>query len=123
MLAHDWEGMSLDKDIIVPGNKVYGPDTCVFVSIQLNSFLVDSCAARGEWPIGVHWNKRAGKFVAGCNNPITRKYEYLGYFRCPNEAHEAWRKRKHEHACRYADQQTDPRIADALRTRYVKHSE
>jgi hypothetical protein len=31
------EGFHLDKDIKVDGNKVYGPDTCLFVSLQDNS--------------------------------------------------------------------------------------
>ena len=30
----DVTGKHLDKDIISPGNKVYGPDTCFFVSSQ-----------------------------------------------------------------------------------------
>lgn len=31
------EGYELDKDIKVDGNKVYGPDTCMFVSCQKNN--------------------------------------------------------------------------------------
>ena len=30
------EGYQLDKDIKVPGNKVYGPDTCMFVTLAKN---------------------------------------------------------------------------------------
>lgn len=120
MVAQDWEGNHLDKDILHPGNKIYAPDTCVFVSHQLNMFMTDRGAARGEWPIGVHWNRRVGKFVAQCRNPFTGASEYLSLFTCPAEAHEAWRARKHEHACVYADMQTDPRIAKALRARYAQ---
>ena len=120
MLGQPWEGASLDKDLLYPGNKVYGPDTCVFIQSQLNVFLTDRGAARGEWPIGVSRHKASGKFAAQCRNPFTRKGEHLGLFALPEDAHEAWRARKHEHACAYADQQTDPRIAAALRTRYVR---
>lgn len=120
MLSQDWEGKQLDKDILFPGNKVYGPDSCVFVSSQLNSFMIDCCAARGKWPIGVCWAERAGKFIALCRNPFTGKRGHLGYFTDPFEAHEAWRAKKHEYACRYADMQTDPRIAEALKSRYLK---
>lgn len=119
MIDQKWEGMSLDKDIIVLGNKVYGPDTCVFVPCQVNNFLTDHGAARGAWPIGVSWGEEACKFKARCRNPITGKQEHLGYFTDPAEAHEAWRARKHQHALRYAEQQTDSRIAAALRTRYA----
>lgn len=119
MLTQPWEGSQLDKDILQPGNKIYGAETCVFVSHQLNAFLTDSGASRGEWPIGVSWQKRADKFHAYCNNPFTSKKEHLGFFARPDAAHEAWRRRKHELACQYADMQTDPRIAASLRNRYA----
>lgn len=118
MVRQDHEGKQLDKDILIPGNKVYSPQTCVFVSSQLNSFLADSRAARGEWPIGVCRHKPTGKLAAQCNNPFTGKRGHLGLFTCPDAAREAWRARKHQYACVYADQQTDPRIAAALRSRY-----
>lgn len=118
MLTRDWEGKQLDKDILMPGNKFYSPETCVLVSAQLNSFMLDGGASRGEWPIGVCWSKCAGKFQAQCKNPFTGKNEYLGVFIDPNEANEAWRARKHELALAYADMQVDPRIAVALRTRF-----
>lgn len=119
MLAQDWEGKELDKDILFQGNKVYSPYACVLVSKQLNSFMNDSGSSRGEWPIGVSLLK--GKFMARCCNPFTRKREFLGYFTDPDNAHEAWRKRKYELALIYADQQTDPRTATALRARYAKN--
>ena len=31
MEKQDWQGKCLDKDIIVPGSKLYSPDTCAFV--------------------------------------------------------------------------------------------
>lgn len=119
MIDQSWHGNQLDKDILKQGNKVYGPSTCVFVSSQLNNFMIDSGSSRGEWPIGVHWHKRVGKFAAQCKNPFSGETGYLGYFKNPYDAHEAWRKRKHELACMHAEMQTDPRIAEALRTRYL----
>lgn len=119
MVKQDWEGKHLDKDILQPGNKIYSADSCVLVSKDLNTFFTDAGAARGEWPIGVSWHKRIGKFQAKGRNPFAGKEDNLGYFAEPGEAHEAWRAKKHEYACRYADIQTDPRIAQALRTRYA----
>lgn len=121
MSQQQWQGSHLDKDILLSGNKVYGPDTCVFVPKSLNNFLLDRSSARGEWPIGVYWDKQSRAYQARCRNPFTRNQEFLGCFPCPQEAHNAWLKRKHEHACRYADMQTDPRIAQALRARYAKN--
>ena len=47
------EGMALDKDILVKGNKIYSPDTCRFVPQYINSLLTDAGASRGELPLGV----------------------------------------------------------------------
>ena len=123
MIRQDWEGKQLDKDLIVGGNKVYSPATCVFVDRMTNLFTTDSGRSRGQYPIGVHFYKRDGKFMTECSNPFTKKKENLGYFTCPNEAHLAWKKRKHELACQLAELQTDPRVAAALRTRYAEKAE
>lgn len=118
MLTQDHEGKELDKDILFPGNKVYSPDFCVFVPAKINAFLTDHAAARGQWPIGVSWEADCKKFKSSCSNPFTGKLENLGRFMSPGHAHEAWRRRKHQHSCAYADQQTDDRVAAALRSRY-----
>ena len=83
-----------------------------------NSFVTASDASRGECPIGVSLFKRTGKFFARCNNPFTGKNEHLGYFSTPEEAHEAWRKRKHELAQLVAAKESDLRVVEALRKRY-----
>ena len=57
MEAQDWEGKDLDKDILVPGNKVYSPLTCCFVSHAVNSLLLDRGRARGDYPQGVYYYK------------------------------------------------------------------
>lgn len=119
MEKQPWQGMEIDKDLLKPGNKVYGPETCVFVSSMVNLFATDSKAARGKWPIGVSWNKREKKFEAYCSNPITGKREHFGYFTCPDAAHGAWRKRKHELALQLSELQEDRRLMAALATRYL----
>lgn len=118
MEVQDWEGKQLDKDLLIPGNKIYGPDTCVFVSRDLNMFVNDRAACRGNSPIGVSWYPRLGKFQASCKNPFTGVQEYLGLYDCPEDAHEAWRQRKHELACQYADAVHDKRLSTTLRNRY-----
>ena len=50
---HYRDGMSLDKDILIPGNKVYSPDTCRFVPGYINSLLTNAGAIRGDYPLGV----------------------------------------------------------------------
>ena len=51
------DGMSLDKDILIQGNKVYSPETCRFVPGYINNLLTDAGAARGELPLGVSATK------------------------------------------------------------------
>lgn len=123
MVSQKWEGMQLDKDHAYPGNKIYGPEFCVFIPQALNLFLNDQRRQRGDWPVGVSWSRRDKKFKAQCCDPFIGTNVCLGLFKCPDEAHEAWRRRKHRHALKYADMQTDPRIAEALRNRYALFSE
>lgn len=120
MEKQDWEARQLDKDLLFEGNKVYSVKTCVFVTPMVNTFAVDCRAARGEWLIGVSWNKRAGKFISMCNNPFTKKLEYLGLFTNELQAHNAWRKRKLELAHELAAIQEDERVGKALIARYSK---
>lgn len=118
MMTQDWKDNQLDKDLLVKGNKVYGPETCVFVSPVVNSFTLDRGNDRGEWLIGVNWHKGANKFRSTCSNPLTEKRETLGYFDCEQEAHEAWLMRKRELAHLLAAEQADERVAIALINRY-----
>lgn len=120
MEIQEWEGLQLDKDILIKGNQVYSSDTCVFVSGVVNNFTIDKRASRGEWMIGVSWHKGANKFGSNCQNPFTKKLEHLGYFTSEQEAHEAWLKRKNELAHELAAIQTDPRVAKALIDRYSR---
>ncbi len=123
MLLQEWQGMALDKDIIFKSNKVYAPDNCTFVTQALNSFLNDYVNGLGNFPIGAAWVTSKRKFQCQCHNPFLGIREKLGDFNSPDDAHEAWRKRKHQHALRYADLQTDPRLAQALRIRYLADKE
>lgn len=121
METQDWEGKHLDKDILCEGNKVYCPEYCVFVTKLTNTFILDSKKVRGKYMLGVFFHKRDKVFVAQCNNTfgITKdQNRYLGYFETEIEAHLAWKAKKHEYACRLADLQDDPRVAEALRNMY-----
>jgi len=117
MMDQDWKGKQLDKDLLIPGNKIYSPDTCCFVSRAVNAFLTDHSADRGEWPVGVSLQKN-GKFRAYCSNPFTKKVDHLGTFSCPEEAYLAWRRKKHDHAIGLSEMQTDERVKAALIARY-----
>ena len=103
-----------DKDILFKGNKIYSPDTCVFVSQELNKFLTDSLSARGGYPIGVCLRGDIGKFVAQLSIGSKR---YLGCFDTPTEAFQAYKVAKESKAKELAIKYTglvDPRVIDAL---------
>jgi len=118
MEQQDWHGKCLDKDIIVPGSKLYSPETCAFVLKATNLFVTARDASRGEYPIGVSLYKHTGKYCAKCRNPFAGKHEHLGYFLTPEDAHEAWRERKHELAQLVAATESDIRVVEALKKRY-----
>ena len=73
------EKMCLDKDILVKDNKVYSPDTCVFVPQRINLLFVKNNKNRGDLPIGV--NKVKNKYIVRMNDAF-----YLKYFDTPHEA-------------------------------------
>ncbi|AIM51774.1 AP2 domain protein [Dickeya phage phiDP23.1] len=85
-------GWQLDKDILHPGNKVYGPQYCLYVPRWLNLFTIDCKKKRGEHPIGVYFDKRDGKYVSQCM--VNGRQKYLGGFDSPEEAHAAWKEFK-----------------------------
>jgi len=118
MQNQDWKGKELDKDLIRIGNKVYGPDLCVFVDSVTNTFMEDCGAKRGDHPIGSSFSKLHGKFESYCRNPFTKKMERFGLHETADSAHKAWKKRKHELACQLAGMQQDERVAKSLRERY-----
>lgn len=122
MEQQDWEGMALDKDILSPGNKQYGPKYCIFVSQPVNNFILDSARRRGEYPIGVSFDVCSGKYQVHCSNPFTKRQESLGRFSTQESAHIAWAIRKYEHASQLAALQTDARLSSALLDRYELRS-
>lgn len=78
------ERMHLDKDILVKGNKIYSPATCIFVPHRINSLFTKANNIRGEYPIGVDYSKVMGKFEAKYSSKD--KVVRLGYFDTPEEA-------------------------------------
>jgi hypothetical protein len=84
----------LDKDIIIPFSKEYSPETCCFVPTEVNNLFTYSSKSRGEYPLGVHLDKRCGQFVSQINKQGKRKF--LGYFVTAIDAHRAYQVAKIE---------------------------
>jgi hypothetical protein len=120
----DWQNYQPDKDLLIKGNKIYAPDTVVFISRDLNMFMNTNKGQRGEYLLGVSYYPNATlKFRAACSNPFTKKQVKLGFYKTEIEAHKAWQAKKHEYACQLADSQQDPRVAKALRERYAPNTD
>lgn len=120
MEQQDWKGKQLDKDILSPGNKIYSSETCIFVSVKVNSFITERQNDRGEYPIGVNWHKASQKFISKCSQ-LNGERKYLGLFITPEEAHQAWLKEKLRLAKILASEQKDERVAKALIDRYENY--
>lgn len=90
--------MCLDKDILHKSNKIYSPDTCVFVPQNINKLFTKNDNNRGEYPIGVYYDKATGKFKTYCNiydfkeNKTKRKH--LGYYNTPEDAFKSYKQFK-----------------------------
>jgi len=121
MQKQDWEGKQLDKDILISGNKFYSPDTCVFVSKRVNSFVLEKKANNSDLPVGVCLDKRTGKYSSYIRSVVDSKLIFLGNYNTAEEAHIKWLSFKLEQAKILADEQTDPRVAKALIERYTNY--
>lgn len=88
MIKQDWKGKQLDKDIIIPGNKVYGPNACIFVSGGINKLLTNNASRRGGLQLGVCAHKDKGKFRAQCR--VDSKTKHIGIFSTSLDAEAAY---------------------------------
>lgn len=107
-------GNHLDKDILFPGNKVYGPDTCCFVPPSINNIV--SKYPKGKYPSGVSItpsNKYTAKIMINGENIR------LGTFDTIKEASAAYNKMKKVKLKHIALHQEDELIKNGL----LRHAE
>ena len=111
----------LDKDLLFVDNKTYSETTCVFLPQEINKFFNDRGNARGEYPLGVYFNKASGKFQARCCvNGVRRS---LGHFNTPQEAFAVYKPFK-ENLCKQLalkwQHEIDSRLFNAMMKWSVK---
>ena len=105
----------LDKDILVKGNKVYSEATCCFVPKEINGFYTKANKIRGLFAIGVYFDKRSQKFIAGLS--IEGKYKILGQYDNEWSAFIAYKQAKENRAKELAEKwrgQIDNRVYEKL---------
>jgi len=114
----DFENKEIDKDILIPGNKIYGPDTCLMVRPIVNSWFKPN-AAKGDLPRGVCWNStwKRGKSPNPYRaqiTPIGGKRTGLGYYATIEEASAAFEKARKEQIQILIETETDSRVKNAM---------
>jgi hypothetical protein len=112
METQDWEGKCLDKDILIQGNKIYSPNTCIFVTEAINKLFTKCDASRGEYKLGVCFNKEKGKYRARCT--VYGKEKHLGYYLTEEEAYQVYVSFKTAHIRNIALEQSDERLKQAM---------
>ena len=99
------EVMCLDKDILVKHNKIYSPETCIFVPQTINLLFIKNDKNRGESVIGTSPFK--GKYRTDCYliNPKTgkSKKEYLGTYDTQEKAFQVYKYHKEKNIKMVAD--------------------
>ena len=100
------EIMNLDKDILIKGNKIYSPNTCIFVPQNINKLFIKCNAARGDLPIGVTYKKQCRKYAAVCRINGSNK-KHLGYYNTSEEAFQAYKVFKENLIKQIANQYID----------------
>jgi len=99
--------MSLDKDILVKGNKLYSPETCIIVPSNINNLFVTRKDARGKFPIGVTYDKEKKSFVTQYNTLSLPTdilgHRFIGYYSTPKLAFNAYKEYKEKYIKKVAD--------------------
>lgn len=92
------EGWQLDKDLLVVGNKVYSPATCVYLPPELNGLLLGR-AVLGRYGLGVSSYKEKNSGITRYTSSFAQqgKHVYLGVFNTSDEATKAYSKAKRDY--------------------------
>ena len=93
--------MNLDKDILCKGNKIYSPQTCIFVPQTINILFIKRDNDRGKFPVGVTYHRNK-KYEAQCN--MNGKRKYLGNYKSPEEAFYVYKNFKENYIKEVANQ-------------------
>ena len=108
------KGWTLDKDILVKGNKVYSEDTCCFVPQEINKLFVKR-GVRKQYPLGVNYHTLSGKYRSSIS--YNGKHKYLGLYLTPEEAFQVYKQAKEDYIKEVTNKwkdQIDPKVYEAL---------
>lgn len=109
------ERTELDKDILHKGNKIYSPNTCVFVPQRINGLFDRHQRARGNYVIGVI-KSSSNRYIARCHG-LNTLLTIIGHFDSEIEAFNAYKAFKEKTIKEVAEQYRDkipPKLYAAL---------
>lgn len=118
------EGWQLDKDLLYKNNKVYSPETCVFLPEEVNKALNVRSRGRGELPLGMSYVSSNTKAKTHISVEFTCKYkEFTVRVKLPCEEVEKgfliYKKAREDYIDFLAEkykEDLDPRAYEALKS-------
>lgn len=109
------DGYDLDKDLLVKGNKVYSPETCVFLPREINSFLSNKYTCKNKLYAGITWRESIRKYQVRIG--IEGNSVHLGVFENIDDVVEVYKKAREQEAKKLANKykhEIDIRAYNAL---------
>jgi hypothetical protein len=111
------ELMSLDKDILIKGNRMYSPETCVFVPKRINNLFETKLDNNTSGTRGIYLDKRYNTYSANCGVGNGKRSKHIGSFKTLDEAFLAYKEFKENFIKQVADEYKDripQRLYEAL---------
>ena len=99
----------LDKDLLVSGNKIYSPETCVLLPQSINSALITSNTKKGNLPTGVSKNGNKFKVMIA----IKGKLNHFGTFDNVYDAYDVYVVEKEKYVKDLAEEYLANDLIDA----------
>lgn len=117
-----YETMCLDKDILLTNNKVYGPNTCIFVPQTINKlFTYNQDNGKIGIPPGLTYIPERDVYTVSCG--IHKKRKFLGNYKDKDEAFSVYKEAKEKEIKRVAEEYKGkiPDILYCTMMRYKVH--
>ena len=112
------EKVELDKDILIKGNKIYSPNTCVFVPSYINKLFVGR-KKDNSLPRGIYYDKKINKYISQI---VIRGKKYnLGRYNTIVEAERVYNNARFKAIKDIAEEYKD-KIPDKLYNRLIEIS-
>lgn len=97
----------VDKDLLIPENKIYSEKACCLLPAEINSFLANKALKSDGLPPGVHWAAKEGKYKAQIKDQFAENQRLLGMSSDPNKVFKLYKEAKENQAVFLAEKWKD----------------